>query len=184
MSNRDLLHVGRLPGLEPEEQPVTREVDLAVDVKGSISGERLGQLNTIAQITKPAHEVATRLRRICFNCKHFDQDKARRVFEEAQKTQEGQTELRNLYGNLNPVGGLPRPATFTPTVGDLYPLGYCHAFSSPGKDMIVHPLSNCPTESPHLGFGDRFEALDRSAVKRGDAGYDQIMKRAEGKEPT
>ena len=176
--NKDVLHIANIPGVEPEEQPVTREVDLSIGVKGSLTGETLGQMNSSAQITRSALEVATGLRRICANCKHFDQIKARAVFEEASKTQDGQIELRNLYSNLMGIA-----APLNVVIDDLYPLGFCHAFSSLGKDMIVHPLSNCPTESAHLGFSDQFQPLDRSAIRRGDLGYDAIMKRAAGEEP-
>lgn len=181
MSNKDVLHIANVPGLEPEEQPVTREVDLSVDVRGDKTGAALGQLTTSAQITKTAQEVASGLRRICANCKHFDQIKAQQVFEEANKTQEGQTELRHLYSNLIASDNLSGTALLK-SIDDLYPLGYCHAFSKPGTDVIVHPLSNCPTESPHLGFSDQFQPIDRAAKKRGDLGYDSIMNRAAGKD--
>lgn len=177
---KDVLHVASIPGLAPEEQPVTREVDLTIDVRGNITRTVLGQMNSQVQITKPALEVAQGLRRICSNCAHFDQVKAQQVFQDAAKTQEGQTELRNLYANLLATDNLSG-SIGTPQLDALAPLGYCHAFSAPGKDVIVHPLSNCPTQTP--GFGDRFEAIDRAAIKRGDRGYDQIMKAAEGKTP-
>jgi hypothetical protein len=178
--SKDLLHVAALPGLEPEEQPVTREVDLSIALKGDKTSESLGRINSTAQITKPAHEVAAGLRRICANCKHFDQAKAREVFAEADKTQEGKTELQNLYANLIASDDLSK-ATLLRSVDDLYPLGFCHAFSKVGTDVIVHPLSHCPTESSHLGFSDQFTPIDRAAEKRGDLGYDEIMKRAAGK---
>lgn len=185
MTDRESLSIGAIPGLEPEEQPVVREVATSVALRGDKTGELLGRLNSRVEITKSAHEVASGLRRICANCKNFDRDKAQQIFSAAKLTQDGQVELRNLHSNLvaENLSGGAMGLSIDDVVNACWMLGYCHAFSKVDNDVIVHPLSNCPTESPHLGFSDRFEPIDRAAVKRGDAGYDQIMEAAQGKTP-
>lgn len=177
---KDVLKIAHIPGVEPEEQPTVREVDVAIDVRGSQDGKVLGQFGSQVEIAKPAGQLASEVRKFCINCKHFDQHKAMAVFLEAEKTAEGQQELRHLKANLLQLGGsnLSTVGSYG-SLDDFRDLGYCHAWSSVGKDMIVHPLSNCPTESP--GWGDRFEAIDRAAKKRGGKAYDEIMLRAEGK---
>lgn len=172
MGTKDTIQVASLPGLEPEEQPITREVDLPIAVKGSLTGETLGALPAQAQIGGSAGEFAANLRKICGNCKHFDQIKAQKTFLEYSDTPSGQQELANLRANLLFLEEDPHAA--------MAQLGYCHAFSEIRKvDVIVHPLGHCPDTS--YGFGDLFKPIDRAAEARGDHGYDQIMQQASGK---
>lgn len=173
MSN-DTLTIGSVPGLEPEEQPVTREVDLPITVKGNLTGTALGALSGQAQITESAHEFASNLKKICSNCKHFDKTAAQKVFAEHAETPEGRAELVNLGSSIlqmDPTGDLSEHMAH---------LGKCHAFSEiRGVDVIVHPLGHCPDTS--FGFGDLFKPIDKAAEVRGAKGYDQIMQQASGK---
>lgn len=174
MSDKDILKIASIPGLEPEEQPVTREVDLPINVRGSLSGESLGSLSGNAQITESAGAFAANLRRICSNCRHFDKAAAQKVFAKYAETDAGKEELVNLGVNIlqmNPDADL---------MDAMRELGRCGAFSEVrSADVIVHPLGHCPTQTE--GFGDFFKPIDRAAVVRGDRGYDQIMKQAAGK---
>lgn len=180
MSEKDILRIGSLPGLEPEEQPTVREVEVAVDVRGSANGQTLGRMGSQVEIAKTAGQLASELRHLCTNCKHFDTAKAMEVFAASEKTEEGQQELRNLKANLLQLSGSNLTAQGSyGSLDDFRGLGYCHAWSSAGRDMIVHPLGNCPTETP--GWEDRWAPIDRAAEKRGDKAYDGILKRAEGK---
>lgn len=178
MVDKDILKVAHIPGLEPEEQPTTREVEISLDVKGSRDGRVLGQVGSQIEITKPAGDVARELRHACANCKHFDTTKAMALFLEKEKTPDGQQELRNLKANLLQVSGANLSTLgSSASLDDLKDLGYCHAWSSTDNEVITHPLGNCPTRD----WGDRFEPIDRAAEKRGDKAYDKILKIAEGK---
>lgn len=175
----DVLKIATIPGLEPEEQPVTREVDVSINVRGSITGETLGALGSQVAITETALDFAQNLKRICVNCKHFDRPKALEVFQEAIKTSDGRAELGNLRARLLDSDNLSATPDEVFTVdSELAQLGVCRAISEITKsDVIVHPLGHCPVET----YGDNFRPIDRAASKRGDAGYDQIMQQAAGK---
>ena len=182
---KDVLHIAAIPGLEPEEQPVTREAEVAVAVRGNRTGEILGHMNSATHITKTASEVAGEFRRLCGNCQHFDQRKALELFAQKTQTKDGQIELMRLHAQLIASDNLSAEAAgFLPTLADLAPLGYCHAVSADRTaktggqvDMIVHPLGGCATRD----YGDFFKPIDRAAARRGDKAYDHIMQKAEGK---
>lgn len=179
--SKDILKVANLPGLEPEEQPTVREVSVEVDVRGSVDGATVGRMGSQVEIAKTAGQLAQELRHLCVNCKHFDPLKAMVLFAEKEKTQDGQQELRNLKANLLQLSGSNLSALGSyGSLDDFRGLGYCYAWSDATNDLITHPFSNCPTETP--GWEDRFEPIDRAAEKRGDRAYDGILKRAEGKD--
>lgn len=180
MASTDILKVASLPGLEPEEQPTVREVGIEVGVKGSRDGKLLGTMGSQVEINKTAGQLASELRHLCTNCKHFDAVKAMAIFMAAEKTEEGRQELKHLRVNLLQLSGANLVSAIPSNpLDDFRGLGYCHAWSSAGNDMIVHPLGNCPTESE--GWEDRWAPKDLDAEKRGDKAYDGILKRAEGK---
>jgi hypothetical protein len=173
--SKDILKVASLPGVEPEEQPVTREVDLPITARGNLTGESLGTLAGAAEITETAGTFAQSLRKICSNCKHFDRAAAQRLFAKQALTPEGKKELINLGVNIlqmDPGADLE---------ASMRELGRCAAFSEARApdDVIVHPLGHCPSD--HYGFGDLFKPIDRAAEARGDKGYDLIMQQAAGK---
>lgn len=177
----DIIKIASIPGLEPEEQPLAREVDAQIDVRGSRDGSMLGQMNSQVQSVSTAGEFANNLKRVCTNCKHFDVPKAQEVFAESSKSPDGRKELNNLRANLIVMSGAP--------IGDdgqadtdyaLSCMGVCRAISEITKsDMIVHPLGFCPVET----YGDNFKPVDRAAAKRGEAARDGILLRADGRIP-
>ena len=166
---KDIIRVSQIPGLEPEEQPVIRETDIQVPVKGSITGETLGTVGTRYEQTQSAHEFTENLKRICVNCKHFDNVAAQTKFLESAKTAEGQRELNNLKANLLQMDLGPDNDDLDSGMSQL---GLCHAITEITKvDTIVHPLGSCPVQT----YGDNFRAIDREAERRVNKLRDSIL---------
>lgn len=165
---KDIIRVSQIPGLEPEEQPVTREADIQIPLRGSITGETLGAISTQFEETQSAHEFTEGLKRTCLNCKHFDNAKAQELFTESAKTADGQRQLNNLKVNLLQMDLGPHDDFDS----GMSQLGLCHAITEiDHKDTIVHPLGTCPVET----YGDNFKAIDRAAERRVEKLRDSIL---------
>lgn len=175
----DIIRVANIPGLEPEEQPLAREADSAIPLRGNLTGEVLGNMNSTTEVMTTAGEFASNLKRVCANCKHFDTKRAQEVFAESTKTPEGRKELNHLKANLITTQGVAIVDGDHDVESALSAMGVCHVISDITRtDVITHPLSFCPVQT----YGDNFKPIDRAAAKRGEQGRDKILRLAEGRD--
>jgi hypothetical protein len=166
---KDIIRISQIPGLEPEEQPITREADIQIPLRGSLTGESLGVINSQFEETQSAHEFTEGLKRTCINCKHFDNVRAQQLFIESSRTADGQRELNNLKANLLQMD---LGSDDDDLDSGMTQLGLCRAITEiDKKDTIVHPLGTCPVET----YGDNFKAIDRAAERRVEKLRDSIL---------
>lgn len=196
---QDLLHITNQPVLddgnkaEPEQQTASRVIITDADASAS-TGQALGQMNAQVVVSSTAGELARAMRGMCANCKFFDNPAFVSFLAKADHpgapmhVRAGVNELRAA---LLQTYNAQLQSMHTGADGDmdvehaLKQLGFCRALTEMAKDdVVVHPLSSCPeetiTESNPSGF---FQARDRSSERAGDRAYDNVLKRAAGKEP-
>lgn len=188
--------------LEPEEQPVRREVTVDAPVKlgqGSM-GTQVGVIPTKIITDQTAIEQATAMRGLCGNCLHFRNDKWLADLAKADAPDspiERRRAVNKIRAALLQTQSSKVAETSAGADGDLdlehalHSLGYCQAlfefFRAAGKAKdeamtLVHPQSSCPadvrTPSTPDGF---FSFASPEARKISNANYDSIMGRAAGK---
>lgn len=166
--------------LEPEQQPVTRTVELPAPAVGTETGT-LGTMRGAIEIVQPAGIFADDLRTKCCNCVHFDNPGFLAAKKRLEGTAEGRKQLHVLRAALLDTGNASVRDMHADDEGDFNPdhalstMGLCRALSELAKDEVaVHPLANCP-EGANL-----FKARDMSADRRGSIAYDAIMRSADG----
>lgn len=166
--------------LEPEQQPVTRTVEMPAEARGTETG-RVGSMRGTIEIVQPAGIFAEDLRTKCCNCAHFDNPGFLLAKRRLESTAEGRRELNNLRAALLDTGNMAVRDMHADEEGDmnaehaLSTMGLCRAWGEIQKDEVaVHPLANCPSEQ------NLFKARGVEADRRGSMAYDSIMRAADG----
>jgi hypothetical protein len=174
--------------LEPEEKPAERIVQFAADADGHLTGERFGQLPVSIATQGTVQEFAQECKRLCANCKHFDLAWWQKYKLAKEATQAGKAELRmELAKAFSATGNVeidPKHSVFTdPNVeAAINYLGICRPLTDIASletgqldEVIVHPFATCP---PGI---DAFTSKNVAAEKAGAGGYDEVMRRAQGR---
>lgn len=184
--NKSLKSDGSIP--EPEETPVDRVLVTESQARGT-DGRNLGVLPAEVVLQSTAGEVAEQMRRMCVNCKHYDQaqwERTRNAWESGDlehrsrvnavraallETQNAQLHL--MHAGVDGDTDVEHALSF---------LGVCHPLTELERDVIiVHPLSSCPASvCSSSNPNGLFSPKDPVAEKRGSVEFDRIMKIAQG----
>lgn len=178
--------------VEPEEQPATEITAIPVDVGLADHAAKPGEVPNVASlrgsmnIESTAGEVAQDVSTRCELCEHWRQDDWTKHLDSIADTHEGRQQLDKLRGTLLGYGyttGGENPIDIDDH--DLAAVniiirrqfGICAAFTE-SEGIIVGAAyhGGCPANDP------RFKMRDRSAARVASAGYDRILRLAQGKE--
>ena len=185
--------------IDPEERPAERV--LGIDVPITLSngqtvsaythGEVADKKDGTVNINGTAIEFAEGYRGRCRLCKHFDNPQFRRWKHDVQLSTDKDRRgvLDFLRSKLLSDGYAAVIDSHQGPDGDLdvehalMEFGFCRVLSHAYNDMfIVWPDAGCPTEDPTGKPIDPapFSPRDSDAQREGDAGYDSILKAAQG----
>lgn len=196
---RELMHVtterrhidGEL--YEPEEQTVTRVLDVNAPTGLSSGQAAPSNLATQVVVEAPAHEVAEAMSHPCRNCRFFDRARFQLWLSKADHPM-APMPLRTAVNEIRAALLMSNNSTLidseikdanqdTDVEATMKLLAVCGALTEHYRNTTtVHPLSTCPREvktkdRPH-GF---FVSRHGGATLEGKAIYDDIMKTAAGK---
>jgi len=184
--------------IDPEERPLehTREVSIPLSLsngqtveqytKGQASG---GLAGSVAGVIS-AGEFATAARHRCRFCANYDKAAFKKWKADVEASQEP-SRMRALNDLRAKIVGTTAPQVInkhSDPQGELdvehalNEFGICKPLSEILKDMVfVWPDAGCPATYPNgLPFEDKFKPRSTDAAKAGAAGYDAILKAAQG----
>lgn len=179
--------------VEPEQQPVQREIQTSFDVTGNMTGQHFGSLPS--QIIVENHTVqdfVPMARWKCKGCKHFDREawkKLMAAWEDPSAPIEQRKYLNGIRGMLHETGNADILKRHNDGSGGLdvdhalKTLGICRPMSEIKQaPIIVYPTSSCPIEvcsaEQPQGF---YTPKDREAERQGSEAFDKLMRAAQGR---
>lgn len=195
--NEQLLKIQSLPydelgnKLEPEALPAERILVIDAPVRGSIDQQIGGAIRSSINIQGTVSQFANGLRTMCAECVHFDPGAWERRKAQLEGSKEGVNQLNNMRWALIQEGLGPAEGMHVTQENEvdlehaIAFLGVCRALTEHKRDeTYVHPMSGCPDEVCTPTHPDGFfETRNYETRRAGDAAYDDVMRKAQGKLP-
>lgn len=179
--------------IEPEQQPVQREMVLDVNVNGSLTGQHLGQVpGQIIVENATVDDYVAMSRWKCKGCKNFDMPawkKLMRAWEDPTAPMEQRKYLNGVRAALHESGNASIVERHNDGSGELdvdhalKTLGICRPMSEIHQaPIIVYPMSCCPADvcTPTQPQG-LYVPKDRESERQGSEAFDKLMRAAQGR---
>jgi hypothetical protein len=172
--------------LEPEEQAATEVIPMPVDVTHADHPVKpgaeapVGALRGMVGIESTAGEVAQSTATRCELCSHWRHDDWLRHLAAIEDTREGQGQINALRGELLGQGdlsaGIDEHDMTRVNLAIKREFGICVAFTESEGMVVAAPFyGGCPADDV------RFKTRDREAQTIASAGYDKILRLAQGR---
>lgn len=183
MADKDTLHIAAVPGVEPEAQPVTRNIELQADVKIQGQGpQAIGTLPFNLQSTQSAEETARAFSSVCSTCKHFDLAGGQVLLTKWYNgTASDRKKVEDIFQKMVNVGLIQDRES---AAASMKQMGVCRLvtekFNQPG---FMPAISNCSEDlrSASAPWGLWEAKRDGDVRRAASRNYDAIMLRAAGR---
>lgn len=194
--------------LEPEERPASvlspSRTPLSLGLPGQVKQFEVEPLTMAveAEYEVTAGDLATRLRKRCVTCAHFDNPgwlKLKHAYEHSTRLDDRQF-IHDIRATVASVVGADEEFPLAPEVEEgeveraLASCGICRAISeiyskyTPGDPyyMVVYSMAGCPDETKGPGGEDLtqlYKPRDRAAARAAGKAQDVILRMAQGQMP-